>query len=101
MNRHAQLAPVFIVNDLASMETDAQMDYVTVRRGGAAVYSATGITPRVDLPVKGLWSWDGHWVLEFDGQTVVDGASLNQQLCYDKIFGWRLLSRRGLALRRD
>jgi len=29
--------------------------------------------------------------MEMDGQVEVDGRSLNQELGYDEIFGWRLL----------
>ncbi len=48
-------------------------------------------TVGVDNPVKGLWSWDGRWVLEVSGTVLVDGESLNRQLGYHEVFGWRLL----------
>lgn len=91
-SRHAFLPPVFAGDDLVAIETDEQHQQFAVRRGNRTVYSFTISGPRVDNPVKGLWSWMGHWVLEVDGQVLVDGQSLNQELGYDKIFGWRLLS---------
>ncbi|MGE5617958.1 MAG: hypothetical protein ACM3US_01725 [Sphingomonadaceae bacterium] len=90
--RHAGTQPVFVGNDLVSVEMDPQRgERYAVLRNGEVVhrFEAQFI---VDNPIKGLWSWDGHWVLEVDGEVVVDGESLNQQLGYDEIFGWRLLA---------
>ena len=62
-----------------------------MRRGRAAVYGFTIPIVRPDNPVKGLEGWGDHWVLEVDGQAVVDGESLNRELGYEEIFGWQLL----------
>jgi hypothetical protein len=63
---------------------------IAVERGGEVLYEVQ-VEPTIDNPVKGLWGWDGHWVLEVDGQVIIDGQSLNQELGYDEIFGWVLL----------
>jgi Tol biopolymer transport system component len=61
-----------------------------VQVDGTTVYTHTVTHARADYPVKGLWAWQGQWVVELDGQVIVDGRSLNQALGYDEIFGWRL-----------
>ncbi len=97
-SRHEFIPPVFVGDDLVIIETDEQHQQYGVRRGDETLYSFTVPGPRVDSPVKGLWSWMGHWVLEVDGEVLVDGQSLNQKLGYDEIFGWRLLSGQPLYL---
>jgi hypothetical protein len=55
------------------------------------IYTQYLDSPAIDEPVKGLWSWNGHWVLEVAGQIIIDGQSLNQQMGYSEAFGWQLL----------
>ena len=88
--RSAFTRPVFVGDDLVTVETDDHLHFA-VKRGGKIVYTASLPGLRVDNPIKGLWSWQNHWVLEVDGQVLVDGKSLNQDLGYEKVFGWRLL----------
>jgi hypothetical protein len=91
LGRHAYTAPVFAGDDLVSVEEGALTGQFTVRRGRSKVYTISVSGARVDNPVKELWSWDGHWVLEVAGQVVIDGQSLNKQQGYAEVFGWRLL----------
>ncbi len=91
---HAFIPPVFVGDGLVAVETDEQHQQFAVRRGNETLYTFTVPGPRVDNPVKGLWSWMGHWVLEVDGQVLVDGKSLNEELGYDEIFGWQFLGGR-------
>jgi hypothetical protein len=46
----------------------------------------------VEEPVKGLSTWDGHWVLEIEGDIIIDGQSLNRQQGYSEAFGWQLIA---------
>ncbi len=92
--RHAFIPPTFVGDDLLVVETGEQHQQFAVRRGNETLYTFTVPGPRVDNPVKGLWSWMGHWVLEVDGQVLVDGKSLNEELGYDEIFRWQLLGGR-------
>ena len=87
--QHAYTNAVYVGNDLVSLETADHREFV-VKKGDRPVYSVRG-EMRVDNPVKGLWSWRDRWVLEVDGQVIIDGQSLNQQLGYDEVFGWRLV----------
>jgi hypothetical protein len=82
-------------DDLVAVDTGEQHERYAVQRGNETVYEFTELIvpgPRVDNPVKGLWSWMGKWILEVDGQVIVNGESLEQELGYDEIFGWRLLN---------
>ncbi len=90
---HAFTRPVFVDNDLVTLDLkeDHGVRVFAVVRAGMTVYVSAHVPGPVSEPIKGLWSWDGHWVLEVDGQVLVDGKSLNQELGYDEIFGWRLL----------
>ncbi len=83
--------PVLAGDDLVTVDRAPTSERYSVRRAGKTVYTFNEQGPHVDIPVKGLWSWNGHWVLEVDGQVMVDGKSLNQELGYDEIFNWRLL----------
>jgi hypothetical protein len=86
------IAPVYAGDDLVEVEVDWNAGLFYVRRAGQVVYTVTPSGPFVEPPVKALWSWDGHWVLEVDGTVLVDGESLNAQLGYDEIFGWQLIA---------
>lgn len=90
--RHAYTGPVYAGDDLVSVELDSQWKWLTVRRGTKS--SVTFAVPMTwtDNPVKGLWSWNGLWVLEVMGRVDVEGQSLNEQLGYDEIFNWQLLN---------
>ncbi|MEA3377060.1 MAG: hypothetical protein U9R72_12780 [Chloroflexota bacterium] len=92
--------------------------YVTETSGGrrvmAEVSRGEGVIHSLDLgdpcaipPLWGLWTYDGHWVLEAArvkarregraitcdpaGQIVRDGESLNEQHGYQESFGFQLL----------
>jgi hypothetical protein len=81
--------PVYYGNDLISTRQEG-LETIQVVRGDEVLYT-TQVEPQVGDPVKGLWAWDGHWVLEVDGQLIIDGQSLNEELGYDEVFGWALL----------
>lgn len=91
---HAFLPPVLVGDELVAVdvEREEELAQYSVTRGGEVEYTFT-VTQTVPAePVKGLWSWGEHWVLEVDGEVVWgDGWSLNEETGYDEIFGWRLL----------
>lgn len=43
-------------------------------------------------PVRGLWNWEGHWVMEIRSVLFVDGLPVNRQWGYDEIFDWHLVN---------
>jgi hypothetical protein len=90
-DKHGFLGPVLVGDELVSIEGGSG-DTAAVKRGAKEVYQTLGIGQRADNPNKGLWAWDGHWVLEVEGKLVIDGKAMNQELGYDEIFNWRLLN---------
>jgi len=90
--RHGFIAPVMVGLDLVSVEATANGQDWLVRRGGQVVYTVRNKPIGPANPLKGLWSWSGHWVLEVDGQVIVDGRSLNEELGYQEVFAWQLLN---------
>ena len=81
-------APVYAGSAL--IEAWYEHDGVVVTSDGARVF----FTParfEVDYPLKGLYAWQGAWVIEVDGEVFIDGDNLNDALDYAKIFGWHLI----------
>lgn len=90
--QHGFIAPVLVGDDLVSIEASANGQDWLVRHGDQAVYTVHNKPIGPANPLKGLWSWNGHWVLEVDGQVIVDGRSLNEELGYQEIFAWQLVN---------
>lgn len=86
------IAPVFVGSDLYEVVADWNVPQFHVTRNGEIVHTVTPTGPFVEPPVKALWAWEWHWVLEAEGQVIIDGMILNQQLGFDEIFGWRLIA---------
>ena len=92
--------PVFVGNDLISAAYDYQTierpinnpALINIERNGQVIstYSIRGATSSGG-PARGLWAWEGHWVLELPGLVVEDGHSLNAAAGYSEMFAWRLL----------
>jgi hypothetical protein len=64
---------------------------IRVKRDKEVIYVFAVPEPLPDpvgLPIQGLWSWDGHWLLEVENVLFQDGEMLNPQLGYDEIFEW-------------
>jgi len=43
-------------------------------------------------PVRALWSWNDHWVLEVENVLIVDGEIQNAKSGYDEMFNWHLVN---------
>jgi len=89
---YAYIPPVYVGDDLFEVYADWDRGQFLVQRNGQTIYTVTPTGPFVEPPIYGLWSWDGHWVLEAEGDVIVDGQSLKQQLGAQEIFGWRLIA---------
>jgi hypothetical protein len=90
MGSSLYIPPVFYGDDLLSVSWDFERGQAQVTQGEQQVYAFAGVY-LVDMPVKGLWSWEGHWLLEVDGFLIQDSEVLNESLGYEEIFGWQLL----------
>jgi hypothetical protein len=91
MGSSLYIPPVFYEDELLSVRWDYERGQAQVMQGGQQIYGFASVY-LVDMPVKGLWSWDGHWLLEVDGFLIQDGEVLNERLGYEDIFGWQLLN---------
>jgi|AMZC01.1.fsa_nt_AMZC01000742.1_16 hypothetical protein len=85
------IPPVYVGNDLYEVVADWNAQQFHVTRNGQIIYTVTPTGPFVEPPVKALWAWEWHWVLEVAGDVLIDGQSLRQQLGYEEIFEWRLI----------
>ena len=85
------IAPVYVGNDLYEVVADWNAQQFHVTRNGQIIYTVTPSGPFVEPPVKALWAWEWHWVLEVAGDVLIDGQSLRQQLGFEEIFEWRLI----------
>lgn len=74
---------------------------INVTRNGEEIFrtNAGGISPIE--PLRGLWTYDNHWVLEtnlffsdtpYNGQIIVDGEALNQQHGYEESFNFQTIN---------
>ncbi len=78
---------------------DGRAGWVTVSRNGTEIYRIdVGMSSPI-TPLRGLWVYDGRWVLEtvditLDravGQLTRDGELLNASLGYSDVFGFQLM----------
>jgi hypothetical protein len=76
--------------------------WVTLQRNDVEIYRIdTGMASPVTA-LRGLWTYDGHWVLEtayISSETIMgritrDGLVLNDEMGYSDAFGFQLLDRR-------
>jgi hypothetical protein len=76
---------------------------INVTRNGEEIFrtDAGGISPIE--PLRGLWVYDDHWVLEtnlflsdkpFNGQIFLDGEALNEQSGYEESFNFQTINGR-------
>jgi hypothetical protein len=84
-------SPVFYGDELLHVVLDNERGQIKVMNDHEQIYAFAALF-LVDMPLKGLWSWDHHWMLEVDGFLIQDGQILNESLGYEEIFGWQLLN---------
>jgi hypothetical protein len=86
------IAPVYVGDDLIEVSADWNANQFQVLRNGEVIYTYAPGEMFVEPPVHSLWSWDGHWVLEVEGDVIIDGASAKTDPGYDEMFGWQLIA---------
>lgn len=64
---------------------------VVVRRDGKVVHRIVLGEDRQRFRADQLLSWNGHWLLEFDGDVILDGESLKKRGGYAEVFDWMLV----------
>jgi hypothetical protein len=92
----------------ATADANAGKVSVQVSRNGTAIYTVQLGDSSPIAPIRGLWAYDNHWVLEAAhtiqkfslsnvidynvwGEVVQDGVSLNRQHGYQETFGFQLM----------
>lgn len=98
--RHLEQAPIFIGDDLLTLDRTEKAGAMSLdvrrfdaRRGKAVVHTMS-IPTWLENPVKGFWTFEGHWVLEVAGQVFVDGKSLHEKGEYSEVFDWAVVGGR-------
>ena len=90
----------FVGDDLYSLayseDNGAKPDYsssLKVLKNDEIIYEMTVFPPNpASGPVRGIYSRDGHWILEVTDMIIQDGEVLNQKLDYSEMFTWRALA---------
>ena len=89
-----------LVAELETADADPPLQTVELRHGDQVLFSAPAGLPSPALPLQGLWTFDGHWVLEilmatpdiWAGQIFVDGELVNKDRGCEDAFGFQLLA---------
>lgn len=90
----------FIGDDLFTLAYDEEnktdVGYslgIQVLKNGEIIYEMNVLPPNPATgPVRGLYTWNGHWILEVTDIIIQDGEVLNQKLNYSEMFAWREMS---------
>jgi len=80
-------------DDLVQIEADWNQNLFYVRRGDdRCLHRDASRKCSLSRRVKTLWSYNGQWVLESEGDVIIDGQSQREQLGYEEMFGWQLIN---------
>jgi hypothetical protein len=102
---HFSLRAMLGTDELVATEYytgDGSAGWVTLKRNGKDIYRIkTGMASPVTA-LRGLWTYDGHWVLEtayvtldrVSGRLTRDGRLLNDNLGYSDVFNFQLMGGR-------
>ncbi len=82
-------APVYYQNELIYPVINSDIQIVT--ESGKVLYETSLPSNPVMNPIQTFQSWNGHWILEKDGEVIMDGKSLNKELSFDEIFDWQII----------
>lgn len=85
---------------LTTAEQGQPNQTITVFRGDELLLEIPAGLPSPALPLRGLWTYDGHWALEmlladenaWAGQIWIDGQMVNSNRGYREAFGLQLLA---------
>ncbi len=72
-------------------------NYAVVQQDGIEIFRIPTRGPAGTSPVKGLWAWNGQWVLEVDSHIVIDGKELNATLGAQESFDWQIMAGKPFA----
>ncbi len=86
---HSCRPPVYAGDVLVTACEDGET--VSVFEGDEVAFTTPAVM-MVEDPLKGLYSWQGQWILEVKSQVFVSGKNLNEELGYAEIFNWNFIA---------
>lgn len=80
-----------------SYDESISQSFAIIKKDGQEVLriptrGAAGVSP-----VRGLWAWNGQWVVEVEGHIVIDGHELNKKLGAEETFDWQIMDGKPFA----
>ena len=72
-------------------------NYAVVLRDGQEIFRIATRFPAGSSPIKGLWAWNGQWVLEVDSHIIIAGKELNTTLGAQESFDWQIMAGKPFA----
>ena len=101
MMLHCYTRPVYagenrlITAECSSSQGVSAGELVTIKQNGEPIYTSIAAPEPTSEAVKGLYSYDGHWVLEVNGTLIVDGAIWNlKNVPAEEIFNFAVIQGR-------
>lgn len=93
--------PIFVGEDLliASFQETEQGIFAVVKKGEEVLYTSPQTTYGPETcPIDFFRAWNDHWILQIDGQVIMDGQPLGMENGYLKAFNWHLIQGKPLYL---
>ena len=82
-------APIYHQNELIYPIISSTIQVIS--ESGKTIYKTSLPSNPVMNPIQTFQNWNGHWILEKDGEVIMDGISLNKELGVEEIFDWQVI----------
>lgn len=94
-------SPIFIGDKLLTAIIQYTEDSVNgvVFQGDKVIYTYPKVAAGPETcPIDFFRAWKGHWVLQINGEDIMDGKPLGQENGYDLAFNWFLIDQKPIYL---
>lgn len=92
-------APIYYQDELIYPVIASTIQIIS--ESGQVIYKTALPSNPVMNPIQTFQSWNGHWILEKDGELIIDGESLNKELGFKEIFDWQVIQGKPFFFFRD
>jgi hypothetical protein len=82
-------APIYFGDELIYPVISSTIQILS--ENGTVIYKTSLPSNPVMNPIETFEKWNGHWILEKDGEVIMDGKSLNSELGLNEIFHWQVI----------
>ncbi|RJQ41586.1 MAG: hypothetical protein C4545_06595 [Anaerolineaceae bacterium] len=82
-------APIYYQDDLIYPVIASTIQITS--ESGQTIYETSLPSNPVMNPIQTFQAWNGHWILEKEGELIIDGESLNKELGFQEIFNWQII----------